>query len=601
MLAARVALILCPILSRAALAYVIMSYVAFDIPSKQDATGVYSNCRRPAPANKSLSDLCCRILLSLRLLISFLGIPARAAQTFEVTGTIKGMVQDASGGAVQGAEVALSNGATGQTRAVLTDERGTFQVGSLPVGTYAVRIKCPGFATHVQPGIKLSIGQTVRLTISLVPATVTSQVTVTTQPPPIDVAQTTSTSIVDRERIEELPVRTRNSLDFVLLAPGVASSSMVVAPGGMPVESSGFTFGGLRARSNNVSIDGLDNNDEYSGASRTELSPEIVQEFQVVNNGLSAEYGGASGGSINVVTRDGTNQVHGDAFIFAQTGALNARDPIESQPIKPSLTRYRAGLSNGGPLVKNRTFYYAAFEQEGKTGQEASEIDPSAVSTINRVLSTSTFRGVSQLTSGLFPVAHGETEGSGKLNHQFNQQHSFMLRYAFTNNREAGDAFDTDGLTDASSRGSSFTDDHTVVGSLVSLLSTSAVNDARFQVASRRLTLRTNTESGPEIDIAGVARFGRPYGGNDERHENHYEIADTLALSRGPHLLKAGTVRTKSTFLLMPRTGSAESTSSRLWVTSVRAKLTFSVRHSETRPHDTRSEAAVRFSRTTGP
>src|SRR6185437_1875675 len=124
---------------------------------------------------------------------------------------------------------------------------------------------------------------------------------------------------VDQERIEELPVESRNYLNFALLAPGVASSAQQPgkqSPAALP--DSGFTFGGLRGRSNNVSIDGLDNNDEYVGSSRTELSLETVQEFQVVSSGLSAEAGGASGGSINVVTRIGANQFHGDAFLFLQ-------------------------------------------------------------------------------------------------------------------------------------------------------------------------------------------------------------------------------------------------------------------------------------------
>jgi hypothetical protein len=492
---------------------------------------------------RSLSPSCGAFLGLFALAVTVLAATTRA-QTLQVGGTVEGIVQDSSGAAVDGAEVVLTNAATGQTRVAHTDERGSFQVSSLPVGTYILRAHHPGFAAHVQTGIQLSIAQTVRLTISLVPAAVTSQVTVTTRLPLIDASQTTPTFIVDTERIEELPVRTRNVLDFVLLAPSVASSGTVAAGASASIGSSGFSFGGLRARSNSVSIDGLDNNDEYAGTSRTELSPEIVREFQVVNNGLSAEYGGASGGSINVVTRDGTNDRHGDAFIFAQSGVLNARDAVESQPLKPQLTRYRAGLSSGGPLMENRTFYYAAAEQEEKTAQDASDMDPSAVSAVNRVLAAGAFWGIPtrQLTSGLFPVARSETEASGKLNHQFSQWQSLMLRYAFTNNREAGDAFDTDGLTDASVRGSSFTRDHALAGSLVSVLTPHAVNDLRFQVAARRVTLRTNASSGPEIDIDGLARFGRPYEGNSRRRENHYEIADTLALSHGSHLLKAGGV-----------------------------------------------------------
>jgi len=119
------------------------------------------------------------------------------------------------------------------------------------------------------------------------------------------------------------------------------------------ITGSGFTFGGLRSRSNNLSIDGLDNNDEYTGSSRTELSPEIVQEFQVVNNGLSAESGGASGGSINVITRSGTNMVHGDAFLFVQDGALNAREPFERSPAS-IVSTLRAGLALGGPVHKGQ-------------------------------------------------------------------------------------------------------------------------------------------------------------------------------------------------------------------------------------------------------
>src|SRR5260370_39324004 len=132
-------------------------------------------------------------------------------------------------------------------------------------------------------------------------------------------------------------MRSRNYLDFVLLAPGVSSSPIASgASGSTPLAGSGFTFGGLRSRSNNLSIDGLDNNDEYTGSSRTELSPEIVQEFQVVNNGLSAESGGGSGRSVNVVTRSGTNTVHGETFLFAQGGALNARERFETESGNPS-------------------------------------------------------------------------------------------------------------------------------------------------------------------------------------------------------------------------------------------------------------------------
>ncbi len=381
----------------------------------------------------------------------------------------------------------------------------------------------------------MSLGQTIHLDIVLAPASASAEVTVSAQPPAIDTSQTSVVSSVDQERIEELPVQSRNYLDFVLLAPGVSISPAASSvSGSTPLGGSGFTFGGLRARSNNVSIDGLDNNDEFTGSSRTELSPEIVQEFQVVNNGLSAESGGASGGSINVITRSGANTVHGDAFLFAQDSAFNARDPFETEPGKPSFRRFRAGFALGGPIIKNKTFYYVAAEQEHNRGQIGSDIDPAAASAINSFLASGNFPGLPtrQITTSFSPISREETEAAAKLDHQLTKNTSLMLRYAFTKNQESGDAFNTGGLIDASALGSSYTTDNALVGSLTTILGSDAVSDFRFQVATRHAILRTSEPSGPEIDIAGLLTFGRPYAGNSDRRENHYQADYTYSRTR---------------------------------------------------------------------
>ena len=212
----------------------------------------------------------------------------------------------------------------------------------------------------------------------------------------------------------------------------------------------------MRGRSNNITIDGLDNNEEYVGSSRTELSLETVQEFQVVNAGLSAETGGASGGSTNVITRVGANTMHGDAFVFLQNGSLNARNPFETENATPNLHRYRTGLALGGPLVKNKTFFYAGFEQEHNRSLEDSYISKPLEDAINRILATGLYPRLAtkRITDNFFPASRAETEASAKLNHQLTAANSLMLRYAFTNNREAGDAFNTAGWTDPSARGS---------------------------------------------------------------------------------------------------------------------------------------------------
>ena len=466
-----------------------------------------------------------------------------AAQASRVGATVEGIVHDTSGAVIPNSKVTVHNPLTNQSRTVTTDEQGFFRAEQLSVGTYEVRVEQTGFAPYRQAGVGANLGQSVHLDIVLAPASESEKVTVSAQPSAIDMSQTSVVSSVDQERIEELPVRSRNYLDFVLLAPGVSSSPISSgASGSTPLAGSGFTFGGVRSRSNNLSIDGLDNNDEYIGSGRTELSPEIVQEFQVVNNGLSAESGGASGGSINVITRSGTNTIHGDAFLFAQDGALNARDPFEKEAGKPSFRRFRAGFALGGPVVKDRTFYYVAVEQEHNRGQIGSDIDPTVASTINAFLATGAFSGLAtrQITTAFSPIARAEAEAAGKLDHQLTKNTALMLRYTFTNNKESGDAFNTNGLIDASARGSGFTSDNALSGSLTTVLGSEAVSDLRFQVATRHVVLRTNEPFGPEIDIAGLVTFGRPYAGNSERRENHYQTTYTNSRTRGKHLWKVG-------------------------------------------------------------
>ena len=475
--------------------------------------------------------------------VFFLFAADASAQGSRIGGAIEGIVIDSSGGRVPDVSLEIIATSTNLSRRIQSDEQGLFRANDLPVGTYDVHANRAGLAPYLQKGIFLELGADINLDIVLHPASATTNVTVTAQPSALEATETSITSLVDRERIEELPVESRNALDFVLIEPAVAQSprGQVGSPHAA-LGDSGFNFGGLRARSNSISIDGLDNNDEFSGSSRTEMSPEIVQEYQVVHNGLSAEFGGASGGAINVVTRAGGNTIHGDAFIFVQDAATNARDPFENQFAKPSFRRYRAGFAIGGPIVRSRTFYYAAIEQEHNRGQAASEIDSAAAASINAFLVTGAFPGLKtrQITTGSFPISQEETEASGKLDHQINLQNSLMLRYTFTNNRRPGDSFNVGGLEDASARGSSFTADNALSGSLVSTYGSNAVGDLRFEAATRHEVLRTSDPTGPGIQISGLADFGRPYAGNSARRENHYEGTYTYSRVHGAHLWKIG-------------------------------------------------------------
>ncbi len=464
-------------------------------------------------------------------------------QTSRTSGSVQGTVVDQTGSAVPAARIQLTNPATNQVRTAASGPTGDFLLNGVPAGSYTLRVESTGFAPFENKSVEVNVGSSTPLVVRLAPATVQQQVTVSEEPPPMDVTQTTVATTIGPERIEESPVVTRNYLNFVLLAPGLSQSNdQSNAASQSMLAGSDFTFAGLRPRSNSLYIDGVENNDEFGGAVRIELSPETIHEFQVVNNGISAESGGGMGGSINVVTKSGANIHHGDAFLFVQNGALNAREPLTIETTKPGLDRERVGGALGGPIIHNRTFYYFAGEQERSRGDDSSLIAPSVAAAVNGLLQSDTFPRltVRALNPDMFPVERAETEASARLDHQINAQNSLLLKYGYTNNREVGDAFNVNGLVDPSGRGSSFTRDQGLTAGVTSVLNPNVVNSTSLQLSRRRQVLRTADQTGPGIEIAGDVEFGRAFSGNDDRTENHYQSVDTTTILRGRHLLKFG-------------------------------------------------------------
>jgi outer membrane receptor protein involved in Fe transport len=401
-----------------------------------------------------------------------------------------------------------------------------------------VRTEAAGFASYLNSEVTLALGRTTLLEISLATAGVNAQVTVTDRPPAIDATQTAVTTSIDPERIEELPVNSRNYLEFTLLAPGVAPSNQQRsanggAASGSPLADSGFTFGGLRTRSNSISIDGLDNTDETTGAARIALSPEIIREFQIINNGQSAEFGGAAGGAINVITRVGENEFHGDVFTFFSNEHFNARGPFFDPPLASRLRfrRVQPGVALGGPLKRDRLFFYAAAEQEHLSAADEAEISSGTRTRINSLLAAgfAPRLAVRSLTTGSFPIGSDETELAAKLTYLASQRHTLNFRFAFTNLRDRGDGFNSDVLTDRSARGSVYTKDYQGTGSVISVLSSKLVNDLRFQVSRRRALTRAGDGVGPGIEIVGLARFGRPFDADAVRRETRVQVVDNVS------------------------------------------------------------------------
>jgi hypothetical protein len=294
----------------------------------------------------------------------------------------------------------------------------------------------------------------------------------------LQTSATTANVALGGERIEEAPAQNRNYLNFVLAAPAVSASagsntSRSMAGLRNPANDSGFVFNGLRGRNNSISIDGVDNRDETTGGNRVAVGLEMIQEFRVSGTAVSAEFGGAAGGLVNIVTHTGQNIWHGDATFFLQNENLNARSSEVESGGRPHARKYQPGTSAGGPIQRDRTFFFFAFEQSWENAQEWSDSPLRYASLINAALAGPAFAnsGVKSLLPGLFPSSESDTEFSIKGTHLLNPSNTLTARYAFSRGNVRHDVQSGDNFTDQSARGSSLIGDHSVVLGWSSIIS----------------------------------------------------------------------------------------------------------------------------------
>ncbi|HET6961513.1 MAG TPA: TonB-dependent receptor, partial [Terriglobia bacterium] len=483
-------------------------------------------------------------IVGLAVVLSLAG--PGAAQSTAPTGTIQGLVVDSSGAIVAGVRVTAVQESSGNSRTTETDATGHFHFGGLAIGRYSLRAEQQGFSTVLAGPFLLSVGQTIVHPIELKPGEISERLEIKEQPEALDTASTTSSVALGYDRIEEAPAQNRNYLNFVLAAPGVAPSSgsntQRSAAGIRGVANdSGFTFGGLRGRNNSISIDGVDNRDETTGGNRVAIGLEMVQEFRVSSTTVGAEFGGAAGGLVNMVTRSGTNLWHGDATFFTQNEHLNARNPEAIVGTRPRFRRYQPGVSLNGPIRKDRTFFSAAFEQEWESGEEWSEVPAGFTDAINKTLSQPEFSGsaVKSVEQGLFPANSAQSVFSLKVNHQAGTAHGFSFRYAFSRGRVSQDVQGVDNFADRSSRGSSLTKDHSLVAGWIYVPAPHIVNDLRVQVARRSVDITPNVR-GAMYEIPGVLTLGQAYRLDASRTEDHLELVEGFNLTSGKHQLSFG-------------------------------------------------------------
>lgn len=302
------------------------------------------------------------------------------AQGVGDSGTIRGTVTDPAAGFVPHATIVALDVSKGSQSSAVTDSDGQYQFIGLPPATYDVTAKVPGFQTLIQRNVRVTVGGTAVVDFRLRVAAEATTVEVNAQPPVVETERGSQADTLTENYISELPIDRRDYLTFTLLLPGVSNSTRLADDQDFRVKQtpqSGLSFYGSNGRGNSVTVDGGEANDDAGGV-RLTLSQDSVREFQVNRSNYGADLGGASGASINIVSKSGANDVHGGIYGYFRNDAMDARDPFAfsqalqpggpfsltalGQPIKNSLSRYQYGGTLGFPIKKNKTFLFVSFE-----------------------------------------------------------------------------------------------------------------------------------------------------------------------------------------------------------------------------------------------
>ncbi len=497
-----------------------------------------------------------KFLLSTFTLLAICFQPTLAiSQT--IRGTILGTVTDSTGALVRGAKVTALQTATGQSRSEVTNDSGEYSIPQLPVGPYTIAVEQSGFKKSERTNIDLRVDDQLRIDVSLAVGQMTDTVAVEATAPVVNTDSSTVGNVVDNKKVTELPLNGRNFLQLNLLVPG---ANQGVKGSQNQTQGGSISVNGAREQANNFLLDGMDNNDLAINQYAVAISTEAIEEFKVQASTYSAEFGRSSGAQINVATKAGTNQIHGVVFEYLRNNDLDAKNFFDRPGPIPGYKRNQYGTSVGGPIKKNKTFYFGNFEgariRQGIT-KVATEptvamkngdfsalstiiYDPTSLHSVNGVLVRNPFPGniipASQISQtgknvlALYPnpntpgtsTANGLYTSSptkrddfdqftGRIDHRFNDNNSLFGRYSFSkeNRFDTFDSFCAGSNTVPGFGCNTLNGGQQVVLDYIHLLGANKVNDARMSFTRVRGGIFQQNEGNDVSTQLGIAGTGR--------------------------------------------------------------------------------------------
>ena len=468
------------------------------------------------------------------------------AQSRATTADVTGTVRDTSGAMVPGADVSVVDADTNLERTTVSGLDGRFEVPALVPGRYRMRVSLAGFATQVFEDLDIPLGSRLHVGVELTIAATEERVVVLAGAPALDTERTAISTVVSQSQIDQLPLNGRDFMSLSLITPAVTVDRV---PQQGAAAGSGLNFVGQRARSNNITVDGLDNNEPTTGSVRATFSQEAIQEFQVVAHSYAAEFGKATGGVVNIVTRSGTNTTAGSAFVYARDEAINASEHFERfnpdgsrrDVSKAPFSQQQFGAALGGPIRRDRVFYFAALERLATKANNFVTID----NTLVGLLQQAGF----PVKAGYVPYRVRSDSVVVKADRRFDAGGTFTLRYNFAGGHN-GNIEPFGGIVAESRGGAIDSTDHTFAAAYTSVHG-GVVNELRAQIARRKQGVfpldptcsgacDRDDEGGPTVEIAGVANAGRHRIYPQLRDYVRYQALDTVSRVRGAHELKAG-------------------------------------------------------------
>jgi hypothetical protein len=450
------------------------------------------------------------------------------------TSTLTGMVTDPNNAVIVGAHVKATNTAQSLSREVLTNSSGVFAITDLPPGTYDVKIEQSGFAINERDAVALETGRTTTVDAKLQVASAGTTVNVSTALGTIDLSQSMIQGQITSKTIDSIPLNGRNFLELAYLVPGnrPAPTFDPTKTNTLEVSSAGG-FG----RGGNITVDGGDNNDEVVGGTLANFPEDSVKEFQIATGRFTAEVGRSGNSIINVVTKAGSNDYHGAAFVFERNRNLQALPATFDRSLPtPPFDREQVGASIGGPIVRDRAWWFSSFEYRNQNA---------AIQTGSRDFSAGSILHTSA------PAPLRDALWSTRFDQQLSEHNSLMVRYSFNRSTDTGEATpgsSTPAFT-AAERQDSLNRFNSLVGSLTTVLSSTQVNDFSFHYDNFFNNIppygQNTPTTDPQLSLTNELIFpdladGENFNLPQATHLDRYQFRDAFSWSLGKHTLRLG-------------------------------------------------------------